>query len=72
MCAICQKPVAVPGIDGLPVRTAEVTESWVHHGACLQIWSARHIKPCPAMAHERVLELLERARAAGRLIEREP
>jgi hypothetical protein len=52
ICSICQKPIHTPGADGLPISTHGVPEAWVHHGACLEQWTARHVAPKPATDHE--------------------
>jgi hypothetical protein len=71
VCAVCQKPIHTPGADGLPISTRGVREAWCHHGACLEQWTVWHVAPKPVMDRGRVLDLFERARAAGRLIEPE-
>ena len=65
VCATCDQ-VIVGGLGAVPVRTAGQSEQWLHEGDCYAEFAAWH-QDTSVMDRERALELLERARRAGRL-----
>ena len=67
-CGVCGQPIDIFSANSVLVR-GDMPEQWVHEGRCYAELERRYYKP-PKTTRERVLELFERARAAGRLQER--
>jgi hypothetical protein len=69
-CSVCGEPIAQDGSGAYALRTGGQPWTWVHAGACYARYTERQPPPALGMPRELVLELFERARTAGRLIER--
>jgi hypothetical protein len=65
LCVICEVPI-IAGLGAIAIWTARKPEQWLHEGDCYAEFAAWH-QDTSVMDCERALELLERARRAGRL-----
>jgi hypothetical protein len=67
-CSVCGEPIAQDGSGAYALRTGGQPWTWIHAGPCTVAF-AQSLPALKGMPRERVAELFERARAAGRLIE---